>query len=73
MKTSSCLSSGRGASVHLGRSLASFNVTVVQTQRNQLLEAGIDLFVHSWVLRGDAAELLKQAGTAIVVVPLCIL
>lgn len=48
-------------------------MTVVQTQGDQFLEAGIDLFVYGWILRGDVTNLLEQARAAVIVVPLRIL
>lgn len=53
---------------HVAGSLAGFDVTVVQSQGDQLLKAGIDLVVHGGVLWDDAAELLQQAAAAVIVV-----
>jgi hypothetical protein len=61
-----------GKSVGKG-SLAGFNVTVVQSQSDQFLKAGIDLVVHGRILRGDVAEFLEQARAAVEVVSLGIL
>lgn len=57
----------------LCRSLASFNMPVVQSQGNKFLKAGIHLLMHSGILRHDLANLLEQPRAAIVVVALCVL
>lgn len=62
-----------GKSVGKRGSLAGFDVTVVQSQSDQFLKAGIDLVVHGGILRGDIAEFLEQARAAVVVVALGIL
>lgn len=57
----------------MSSSLAGFDVTVVQSQGDQLLKASIDLLMHGRILGSDVAEFLKQPRTAVVVVPLGIL
>lgn len=65
--------SGRETVSDLSRSLAGFNVAVVESKGNELLKAGIDLLMHGRILGRDVGELLKQPGPAVVVVSLRIL
>lgn len=61
----------RGQSTrHLGNSLASLDVAVVQAQSKQFLETGVDSLVHGGILGSDVGQLFQQADTALVVVPL---
>jgi hypothetical protein len=53
--------------------VAGLDVAVVQTQGEELLEAGIDRLMHGSILRGDVTELLKQTRAAPVVVLLGVL
>lgn len=57
----------------LSGSRAGFKLTVVQSQGDKLLKTGVDLLVHGRVLGSDGGQLLKQAGSATVVVALRIL
>lgn len=50
-----------------------FELTVADSQGDELLKAGIDLLVHGRVLGSDVSQLLKQARAAVVVVALRIL
>lgn len=66
----------RGSTPVLGKlcgGTAGFQLPVVQAQCDEFLKAGIDLLMHGRILRGDIAQLLQQAGSAVVVVPLRIL
>jgi len=57
----------------LRRSLTGLNMPVVQSQGNKLLKAGINLLMHSGILRHDLANLLEQPRAAVVIVALCVL
>lgn len=66
-------SRGQGHSILHLRNLAGIDATVVDPQGIKLLKAGIDLLMHRGILRGDLAEILEQALTALVVVPFSVL
>ena len=53
--------------------LAGLNLTYVQAQSVEFLEARVQLLVGDVVLRGDATDLLHQAGAALEVLTLCTL
>jgi hypothetical protein len=48
-------------------------MTVVQSESDQLLKAGIGLLVHRGILGSDVAQLLEETGAAVVIVPFRVL
>lgn len=47
-------------------------MAVVQSKRDQFLEASIDLFMHSRILWRDVAKLFKQSGATVKIIALCV-
>lgn len=63
------LDSCRDSICNLGNGLTGLSLTVGDPERNELLEAGINLVVHGRILGANVAELLKEASVAVIIVP----